>query len=262
MQTERKGRICSMTKIIMNGCSGHMGRVISELVEADENAVIVAGVDLVTPKDATYPVYAAYADVKEEADVLIDFSTPKILTKLLTEAKKRKMPLVLCTTGYTKEQIAEITEASKEIPIVRSANMSLGVNVLIRLVQEAAKTLAAEGFDIEIVEKHHRLKKDAPSGTALAIADAINEALPKAKEYVFDRSQRSEQRPKDEIGISAVRGGTIVGDHDVIFAGTDEVITISHTAYSKAIFGKGAVVAAKFLAGQKPGMYTMKDVIG
>ena len=251
-----------MTKIIMNGCSGHMGRVISELVEADENAVIVAGVDLVTPKDATYPVYAAYADVKEEADVLIDFSTPKILTNLLTEAKKRNMPLVLCTTGYTKEQIAEINEASQEIPIVRSANMSLGVNVLVRLVQEAAKTLAAEGFDIEIVEKHHRLKKDAPSGTALAIADAINEALPKAKEYVFDRSGRSEQRPKDEIGISAVRGGTIVGDHDVIFAGTDEVITVSHTAYSKAIFGKGAVVAAKFLVGQKPGLYTMKDVIG
>ncbi len=250
-----------MTRIIMNGCSGHMGRVITEIVAEDPDAQIVAGVDLVVPKNAEYPVYSSFEDVKEEADVLIDFSTPKILTKLITEAKKRSMPLVLCTTGYTKEQVAEINEAAKELPIVRSANMSLGVNVLFRLVQEAAKKLAAEGFDIEIVEKHHRLKKDAPSGTALAIADAINEVLPKAKEYVFDRSGRSEQRPKDEIGISAVRGGTIVGDHDVIFAGTDEVITVSHMAYSKAIFGKGAVVAAKFLAGNKPGIYTMQDVI-
>lgn len=252
-----------MTRIIMNGCSGHMGRVITELVAEDPDARIVAGVDLVAPKDADFPVYPSFEEVKEEADVLVDFSTPKILSKLIAEAKRRgNMPLVLCTTGYTKEQIEEITEASKELPIVRSANMSLGVNVLIRLVQEAAKTLAAEGFDIEIVEKHHRLKKDAPSGTALAIADAINAALPEAKEYVFDRSQRSEPRPKNEIGLSAVRGGTIVGDHDVIFAGTDEVITISHMAYSKAIFGKGAIVAAKFLAGQKPGLYTMKDVIG
>ena len=251
-----------MTRIIMNGCNGHMGRVITQLVAEDDDATIVAGVDLVAPKDPGYPVYAAFEDVKEEADVLIDFSTPKILTKLLTEAKKRSMAVVLCTTGYTKEQIAEINEAAKELPVVRSANMSLGVNVLIRLVQEAAKKLATEGFDIEIVEKHHRLKKDAPSGTALAIADAINEVLPSAREYVFDRSGRSEQRPKEEIGISAVRGGTIVGDHDIIFAGTDEVITVSHTAYSKAIFGKGAVVAAKFLAGQKPGLYTMKDVIG
>lgn len=251
-----------MTRIIMSGCSGHMGRVISELVMQDENAEIVAGIDLVVPEDSKYPVYPSFSEVKEDADVLIDFSTPKILSALLAEGKKRNMPLVLCTTGYTKEQVAEIEAASKELPIVRSANMSLGVNVLIRLVQEAAKTLAAEGFDIEIVEKHHRLKKDAPSGTALAIADAINAALPQAKDYVFDRSQRSEQRPRDEIGISAVRGGTIVGDHDVLFCGTDEVITISHTAYSKAIFGKGAVAAAKYLAGQKPGLYTMKDVIG
>jgi len=246
----------------MNGCGGHMGRVISELAEADPNAEIVAGVDIVPPKNPTYPVYGGFEDVKEEADVLIDFSSPKILSKLIAEAKKRNMPMVLCTTGYTKEQVEEISEAAKVLPIVRSANMSLGVNVLIRLVQEAAKTLASEGFDIEIVEKHHRLKKDAPSGTALAIADAINEALPKAREYVFDRSQRSEPRPAEEIGLSAVRGGTIVGDHDVLFCGTDEVITVSHTAYSKAIFGKGAVAAARFLAGQKPGLYTMKDVIG
>ena len=156
---------------------------------------------------------------------------------------------------------AEIDEASKTTAIVRSANMSLGVNVLLRLVQEAAKKLAAEGFDIEIVEKHHHFKKDAPSGTALAIADAINEALPEALPYVYDRSGRSEPRPKSEIGISAVRGGTIVGEHEIMFCGTDEVITLSHMAYSKAIFGKGAVVAAKYVAGKGPGLYTMKDVI-
>ena len=251
-----------MTRIIMNGCNGHMGRVITEIVESDKDAQIVAGVDIVAPPMAPYPVYSSVADVKEEADVIIDFSTPKILTKLIEEAQKRNIALVLCTTGYTKEQIAEIDEASKTTAIVRSANMSLGVNVLLRLVQEAAKKLAAEGFDIEIVEKHHHFKKDAPSGTALAIADAINEALPEALPYVYDRSGRSEQRPKSEIGISAVRGGTIVGEHEIMFCGTDEVITLSHMAYSKAIFGKGAVVAAKYVAGKGPGLYTMKDVIG
>ena len=179
-----------MTRIIMNGCNGHMGRVITEIVESDKDAQIVAGVDIVAPPMAPYPVYSSVADVKEEADVIIDFSTPKILTKLIEEAQKRNIALVLCTTGYTKEQIAEIDEASKTTAIVRSANMSLGVNVLLRLVQEAAKKLAAEGFDIEIVEKHHHFKKDAPSGTALAIADAINEALPEALPYVYDRSGR------------------------------------------------------------------------
>ncbi|MBR5712817.1 MAG: 4-hydroxy-tetrahydrodipicolinate reductase [Lachnospiraceae bacterium] len=251
-----------MTRIIMNGCSGHMGRVISEIVEQDANAEIVAGVDLVASPLATYPVYPSIEEVKEEADVIIDFSTPKILSKLLSETKKRGIAIVLCTTGYTKEQIEEINEAAKEMPVVRSANMSLGVNVLLKLVQEAAKKLYEEGYDIEIVEKHHHLKKDAPSGTALAIADAINEVLPEELPYVFDRSTRSERRPQGEIGISAVRGGTIVGDHEILFCGTDEVITIQHTAYSKAIFGKGAVAAAKYVAGQKPGLYTMKDVIG
>lgn len=251
-----------MKRIIMNGCNGHMGRVITDIVAQDPDAEIVAGVDVVSSPFTPYPVYDDISKVVEEADVIIDFSTPKILTKLIDEAKRRGIALVLCTTGFTKEQVEEINLASKEVAIVRSANMSLGVNVLLRLVQEAAKKLYAEGFDIDIVEKHHHFKKDAPSGTALSIADAINEVLPEKLPYVFDRSDRSEPRPQGEIGISAVRGGTIVGDHEILFCGTDEVITIQHTAYSKAIFGKGAVVAAKYVSGREPGLYTMKDVIG
>lgn len=250
-----------MTRIIMRGCNGHMGRVIADLVAEDDNAEIVAGIDITGQSDRPFPVYESLASVKEAADVLIDFTSPKLLTELLQDAKAKNMPLVLCTTGYSEEQIEEIKKASEVIPILRSANMSLGVNILFKLVKEAAAVLANEGFDIDIVEKHHRLKKDAPSGTALAIADAVNSALPKQYEYVYDRSDRREQRPKEEIGISAVRGGTIVGEHEVIFAGNDEVIEIKHTAYSKAIFGKGAVAAAKFLKGCKPGMYDMQDAI-
>ncbi len=251
-----------MVRVIMRGCNGHMGRVICGLIADDPQAEVVAGIDISGQQGNAFPVFESLDEVTVEADVLIDFSTPKFLTELLTTAKERKLPLVLCSTGYTKEQVDEIAEASKELAILRSANMSLGVNVLLRLVKQAAETLATEGFDIDIVEKHHRLKLDAPSGTALAIADAINEALPEAYEYVYDRSDRREQRPKNEIGISAVRGGTIVGEHEIVFAGIDEVIEIKHTAYSKAIFGKGAVSAAKFLAGKAPGMYSMKDVIG
>ncbi len=250
-----------MTKVIMCGCNGKMGRTITELAQEDDGLEIVAGIDITGPAGQSYPVFTSITEANVEADVMIDFSTPKLLDVILTEAKKRALPLVLCTTGYTKEQIEQIQDAAKELPIVRSANMSLGVNVLIHLVQEAARVLAGEGYDIEIVEKHHRLKKDAPSGTALAIADAVNEVLDTPKDYVYDRSERREQRPGSEIGISAVRGGTIVGDHEILFCGTDEVITVQHTAYSKAIFGKGALSAAKFLAGKKPGLYTMKDVI-
>lgn len=250
-----------MTRIIMRGCNGHMGRVIADLVKEDAAAEIVAGIDLTGQSDRPFPVYESLKDVKEEADVLIDFTSPKLLTELLKDAEELHMPLVLCSTGYTKEQIEEIKEASAKLAILRSANMSLGVNVLLKLVKAAAEVLGSEGYDIEIIEKHHRLKLDAPSGTALAIADAINDALPERYEYVYDRSGRREQRPKKEIGISALRGGTIVGEHEIYFAGTDEVIEIRHMAYSKAIFGKGAVAAAKFLAGREPGLYTMQDAV-
>ncbi len=250
-----------MTRIIMSGCNGAMGRTISGIVAEDPQAEIVAGIDVNTDVENDYPVFSRISDCDIEADAIIDFSTPKILTELLSYSSEKKVPIVLCTTGYTEEQLAQIEAAAEHTAILKSANMSLGINTLMRLVQEAARVLAAEGFDVEIVEKHHNQKLDAPSGTALALADSINEAMGNPYEYVYDRSQRRQKREKKELGISAVRGGTIVGDHDVIFAGKDEVITFSHTAYSKAVFGKGAVFAAKFLKGKENGRYDMADVI-
>lgn len=250
-----------MTEIIMVGCNGRMGQVISNLVAQDENAKIVAGVDVFDDGRNPYPVFKNLEECTVAADAVIDFSSPKSLDELIRVSKKRNLPLVLCTTGYSDEDIKKIEEASKEVAILRSANMSLGVNTLLKLVSVAANVLAKADFDIEIIEKHHNQKVDAPSGTALALADAINEALNKEYHYMYDRSKVREKRDKKEIGISAVRGGNIVGEHEVIFAGTDEVIEFKHTAYSKAIFGKGAITAAKYLAGKGPGLYSMSDVI-
>ena len=251
-----------MVRIIMRGCNGHMGQVISELVRQDAECEIVAGIDVFNNKSNPYPVFESLADCHITADVVIDFASVVGIDAFLAEAVVKNLPIVLCTTGLSEEQLALVQETSSYIPILRSANMSLGVNTLFKLVQEAAKVLAQAGFDIEIVEKHHNKKVDAPSGTALAIADAINEAMNNQYEYIFDRSHTRKAREKKELGISAVRGGTIVGEHEVIFAGTDEVVEFKHTAYSKAIFAKGAISAAKFLPGNKPGMYTMHDVIG
>lgn len=250
-----------MTRIIMCGCCGAMGKTITEIVKEDEDAQIVAGIDQIEDGNLGYPVFSSIADCTIEADAIIDFSTPKILTELLTYSEEKKIPVVLCTTGYSEEQLAEIEEAATKTAVLKSANMSLGINMLLKLLQDAAKVLATEGFDVEIVEKHHNKKVDAPSGTALALADSVNEAMGNCYEYIYDRSSRREKRDKKELGLSAVRGGTIVGEHDVIFAGTDEVVTFSHTAYSKAVFGKGAVSAAKFLKGKENGRYEMADVI-
>lgn len=250
-----------MTKIIMSGCNGAMGRMITAIVKEDEEAEIVAGIDVVDSCDHEFPVFKSIWDCDVEADAIIDFSTPKILDDLLGYSKERKVPVVLCTTGYDEEQMGKVEAAAEKTAVLRSANMSLGINTLMKIVQDAAKVLAAEGYDVEIVEKHHNLKLDAPSGTALALADSINEAMGNPYEYIYDRSARRSKREKKELGISAVRGGTIVGEHDVIFAGVDEVITFSHTAYSKAVFGKGAVSAAKFLKGKPAGRYEMADVI-
>ncbi len=250
-----------MIRIIMTGCNGKMGKNISEIVAADEDAKIVAGVDI-SEETRDYPVYKKIGDVKEEADVVIDFSTPKVLDEILSFAVEKQIPTVLCTTGYSAEQIEQINQTANKVALLRSANMSLGINTMIKVMETVAKTLADAGFDIEIVEKHHNQKLDAPSGTALALADAINRELDNDYAYKYDRSTLREKRPKKEIGISAVRGGTIVGEHEVIFAGTDEVIEFKHTAYSKAIFGKGAVQAAKFLKGKNAGLYSMKNVIG
>lgn len=250
-----------MIRVIMHGCNGKMGQVISGLVAEDAQLEMVAGIDPVDDGHNAYPVFSNITECDVEADVLIDFSTAKVIDTLLDYCIEKKLPCVLCTTGLSEEQLARVEEASKQVAILKSANMSLGINLLLKMLKEAAGVLAPAGFDIEVVEKHHNLKLDAPSGTALALADSINEEFDNSYEYVYDRSTRREKRSKKEIGISAVRGGTIVGDHDVIFAGADEVITFSHTAYSKAVFAKGAVQAAKFLAGKSAGRYDMSDVI-
>ena len=250
-----------MVKMIMHGCNGAMGRTITELVVAQKDILIVAGVDKNLECKQDYPVYNSLEEVKEEADVIVDFATATAVDHLLDYCVKKKMPVVLCTTGLSKEQVEKVSETAKKTAVLRSANMSLGINLLLKLVKEAAKTLAFSDFDIEIVEKHHNQKLDAPSGTALALADSINEVLNNEYHYEYDRSKRHEKRDEKEIGISAVRGGSIVGEHDVIFAGKDEVVTFNHTAYSKAIFGKGAIEAAKFLAGKPSGLYNMSDVI-
>ena len=251
-----------MVKIIMHGCNGHMGQVISGIVEKDPDAEIVAGIDIADQGKNSYPVFTDIDACQVEADAIIDFSSAKATDKLLEYSAARQIPVVLCSTGLSEEQLAKVEETSKKVAVLKSANMSLGINTLLKLVQDAAKVLATAGFDMEIVEKHHRLKVDAPSGTALALADSINEAMDNKYHYVYDRSQKRDKRDDNEIGISAVRGGTIVGEHEIIFAGQDEVIEFKHTAYSKAIFGKGAVEAAKFLAGKPAGRYDMSDVIG
>ena len=250
-----------MTRIIMHGCNGAMGQTISKIVKEDGDAEIVAGIDIVDNRDNGYPVFTNIADCNVEADVIIDFCSAKAMDGLLSYCKEKKMPVVVCTTGLSEEQLKRIQKLSETSAVLKSANMSLGINTLFKLVQDAAKVLATAGYDVEIVEKHHNQKVDAPSGTALALADSINEAMDHQYEYVYDRSQKREKRGKKELGLSAVRGGTIVGEHEIIFAGIDEVIEFKHTAYSKAVFAKGSVSAAKFLKGKTVGMYDMRDVI-
>ena len=245
-----------MVRVIMHGCNGVMGQVITGMAKDMEGLTIVAGIDLKNDKENGYPVYASLEECKEEADAVVDFASPKAADHLMDFCAEKKLGLVLCTTGLSEEQIKKVKETAEKTAVLRSANMSLGVNLLLKLVKEASS-----GFDIEIVEKHHNQKKDAPSGTALALAESMNEALGNQYHYVYDRSSVHEKRDPKEIGIASVRGGSIVGDHDVIFAGKDEVITFNHTAYSKAIFAKGALEAAKFLAGKEPGLYDMSNVV-
>ncbi|MCR4841889.1 MAG: 4-hydroxy-tetrahydrodipicolinate reductase [Eubacterium sp.] len=250
-----------MIRAIMHGASGHMGAVVTDICREDSDIEIVAGVALEAGEGPGYTIYSSLEDVKEQADVIIDFSGAPAVDALLDYMESRGVPAVICTTGLSEEQVARIDEVSQKTAILRSANMSLGINTLMELLKKATDVFVPAGFDVEIVEKHHNQKLDAPSGTAIALADSVNEAAGDAFEYVYDRSQVRRKRDKKELGISAVRAGTIVGEHDVIFAGTDEVITFTHTAYSKAIFAKGAVSAAKFLAGKDKGLYDMADVI-
>ncbi len=248
-----------MTRIILCGCSGKMGKNISTCVENRNDCIIVAGVDKID-NDCSYPVFNSFTEINVDADVIIDFSHPSVLNDLLNFAIEKKMPAVIATTGLTNEQVDSIKKASKIVPLFFSANMSLGVSLISELAQKAAKVLQAD-FDIEIVEAHHNQKIDAPSGTALMLADSISEALNEKPIYEFDRHSKRMKRTKNEIGIHAVRGGTIVGEHEIIFAGPDEVIKISHSAYSKQLFATGSVNAGLFLVGKDAGFYSMKDLV-
>lgn len=250
-----------MTRVIMNGCNGKMGQCITGICKDDPEVEIVAGIDIYDGIKNDYPVFKDISSCYVDADVIIDFSSAKAVDTLLDYCAVKKVPVVLCTTGLTEEQLAKVEETGKKVAVLKSANMSLGINTLMELLKKAALVFAPAGFDMEIVEKHHNQKVDAPSGTALALADSMNEVLDGAYEYKYDRSQERVKRGKYEIGISAVRGGNIVGEHEVIFAGQDEVIEFKHTAYSKAVFAKGAVEAAKFLNGKAAGYYDMADVI-
>ena len=251
-----------MLSIVLSGCCGHMGRTVAAIVADDPDVTIAAGFDIAAPLlPCDFPVFTVPAEFVGGADVVVDFSSPSALSGLLDYCVSKKMPIVLCTTGYSPEQSEEIERAAEFIPVFRSGNMSLGINLLADLVRRACAVLGG-AFDVEIVEQHHRRKVDAPSGTALMLADAAASALQYAPEYVFERRSCRQPRGAHEIGISSVRGGTVVGEHTVIFAGRDEVIELKHSAASRDVFAAGAVRAAKFIAGAgKPGLYDMSDVL-
>jgi len=249
-----------MIKLILSGANGAMGQVISRCVQERSDCTVVAGIDVNTETKSGYHVFSNAADCAVEAQVVIDFSHPAALDAILDFAIARKLPVVVATTGHSEEQIARIRGAAKEIPVFFTANMSLGVNLMRELAKIAARVLGAE-FDIEIIEKHHNRKIDAPSGTALMLADAISEELAQKPQYVYDRHSQRKQRSKNEIGLHSLRGGTLAGEHDIVFAGRDELLTITHTASSKEIFAVGAINAALFLHDKAPGLYDMSSLI-
>lgn len=249
-----------MVKIVLSGCCGKMGHAIVKAVSERIDCQIVCGVDVYNDNSYDFQVYGTFSDITENCDVIIDFSNPSCLEDMLGYAEKKEIPVVICTTGYAQEQVARIKTASDKVAVFHSGNMSLGINLLIEISKQAARVLG-DGFDIEIVEKHHNQKIDAPSGTALMIADGISEELRQQPQYVYDRHSYRKKREKNEIGFHSIRGGTIVGEHDVIFAGHDEVVTISHAAQSKEVFAVGSINAAVYLADKAPGMYNMSDLL-
>lgn len=250
-----------MPNIIISGCNGRMGQVVTRMCAAKEDMNVVAGFDVYTAQLADYPVFSTAADFTGDADVIIDFSNPASLGTLLEYCVASQTAIVICTTGHSEEQLALISDASTKIPVFRSGNMSLGINLLTGLIKKAASVLGSD-YDVEVIERHHRMKVDAPSGTAIMLAHAAAEGLPYEAEYVYERESVRKMRGDHEIGISAVRGGTIVGEHDVIFCGPDEVIEFSHKAYSREVFANGAVAAAKYMATvSQPRMYNMEDVL-
>lgn len=251
-----------MTSIIISGLLGKMGQTVLKCAEENEDIKVIAGVDVMAPDESPYPfpLYADFCSITEKPDAVIDFSHPSALPSMLMYARRMQVPVVLATTAYSEENMEMIRNASKEVPVFFSANMSLGINLMKVLIKKAAETLG-DDFDIEITETHHNLKKDAPSGTALALADSINEVFENEKKYVYGRTPESVKREKKEIGIHALRGGTVVGEHEVSFFGNDEVIRISHSARSKSVFAEGAIKAAEFIKEQKPGLYGMEDML-
>lgn len=249
-----------MTKIILSGASGQMGCTLSRIISERNDCTVVAGISKNSNGVGNFPIFNFPDEINVGADVIIDFSNPALLDSLLSFAIRKKMPIVICTTGFSDEQINKIKDASKLIPIFFSGNMSIGINLLIELAKKAALALGSN-FDIEIIEKHHNKKIDAPSGTALMIADAINSVNGQNLNYVYERHSKREPRSHSEIGIHSIRGGTIVGEHDVIFAGKDEVFTLSHTAQSKGILAVGAINAAIFLLSKPAGLYNMSDLL-
>ena len=248
-----------MIKILLSGCSGKMGNAVINLVKEAEDIEIIAGVDG-KPAALPFPIFAAFDDLTVIPDVIVDFSNVSVLDSLLSFALKNNVPAVIATTGYNEEQIEKIKAAAKSIPVFFTANMSLGINVLCSLAKKAASVLGGD-FDIEIVERHHNRKLDAPSGTAIMLANAVNSVFEDTYTYEYDRHSKRRMRPKNEIGIHSVRGGTIVGDHDVIFAGHEEVITLSHSAQSKGVFAAGALAAVRFIKNAKPGLYDMSALL-
>ncbi|MFA9381553.1 MAG: 4-hydroxy-tetrahydrodipicolinate reductase [Acetanaerobacterium sp.] len=248
------------TRIILSGCNGAMGRVIADCIAPRSDCAIVAGIDINTARYADFEVYDRPNKLIADADVIIDFSHPTALAPLLDMAVDRKLPIVVCTTGLLQEHLDAMKNASAQIPVFHSGNMSLGINLMIALAKKAAAILGND-FDIEIIEKHHNRKLDAPSGTALMIANAVNETLDNRCRYEYDRHVRREKRPKNEIGIHAVRGGSIVGEHEVLFAGPDEIVSITHSARSRDVFATGAINSALFLCGKTPGIYDMTDLL-
>lgn len=251
-----------MINLVISGCNGRMGRAVTERCESDGDIRVVAGFDLSASSVSGFPVFASPSEYKSECDCVIDFSNPAALLPLLDYCLGNKVPLVICTTGHNEEQMEAIRRAAEAIPVFKSGNMSLGINLLLALVKQAARVLGG-AYDIEILEKHHNQKVDAPSGTALMIADAAASALDFESEYVYGRHDVRKPRAANEIGISSVRGGTVVGEHEVMFLGRDEIIEIRHSASSREIFATGAVKAVKFLSSvDRPGLYDMSNVIG
>ena len=250
-----------MIKVLMHGCNGKIGQTIARIIKNHEGIEVVAGVDPNLNIANNFPVFTSLEACDVAVDVIIDFSTAKAIPTLLDYVARHQTPVVICTTGLSDEDIKKLHQISTQVPIFFSANMSLGINLLIALAKRATEILSDSDFDIEIIEKHHNQKIDAPSGTALAIADAMNDTLDHAYKYRYDRTTTREKRPKNEIGIHAVRGGTIVGEHEILFAGNDEFITLKHQATSKEVFAVGAIKAAKFLANKGPGLYNMEHLL-